>query len=117
MTTSTTEPTTGHLIPYVLEMLRYQAWVGMGKIVNPQTQAIDRNLEAARMAIDLLVELETKTEGNRSEPESKLLQSVLTELRLNFVEEQKKPEPAAEGGGEPTATEEVSDAEEDNSDD
>ena len=95
--TNTTEPKTGHAIPYFAEMLRYQAWIGMGKIANPQTQDIDRNMEAARMAIDLLSELETKTEGNRSEAESKLLQGVLTDLRLNYLDEEKK------GAAEPEA--------------
>jgi hypothetical protein len=95
--TNTTEPKTGHAIPYFAEMLRYQAWIGMGKIANPQTQDIDRNMEAARMAIDLLSELETKTEGNHSEAETKLLQGVLTDLRLNYLDEEKK------GAAEPEA--------------
>ena len=101
--TEKTEPKTGQAIPYFVEMLRFQAWIGLGKIVNPQSQEIDRNLEAARLAIDFLAELETKTDGNRSEPETKLLQSALTELRLNYVDEQKKPDQPVEDKKEPEA--------------
>lgn len=82
---------TGRLVPYLAEMFRFQAWISLGKIANPMSQKVERNLDAAREAIDLLSELETKTQGNLSDDESTMLQGVLTDLRLNFVEEQKRP--------------------------
>lgn len=95
---------TGTLIPYLTEMFRFQAWMAMGKVVHPVTGKIERDLNVARQMIDLLAELETRTEGNRSADETRLLQGALTELRLNFLEEMKKPAPAAEvppeGGAE-----------------
>lgn len=94
-----TETKTGVLIPYLIEMFRFQAWMAMGKVANPVSGEIDRNLDVARQMIDLLGELEVRTEGNRSEDESKLLQGVLTELRMNYLDESKKPE-------EPVASEE-----------
>lgn len=86
-----TETKTGVLIPYLIEMFRFQAWMAMGKVTNPVSGKIERNLDVARQMIDLLGELEDRTEGNRSEDETKLIQGVLTELRLNFMDESKKP--------------------------
>jgi hypothetical protein len=85
---------TGKLIPYLTEMFRLQAWVALGKVANPATGKVERELPMARAMIDLLVELDGRTEGNRSEEETRILQGAITELRLNYVEEAKKPEPA-----------------------
>ena len=91
---------TGTLIPYLTEMFRYQAWMAMGKVTNPMSGKIERDLNVARQMIDLLAELETRTEGNRSGDETKMLQGVLTELRLNYMEESKKPDPEPESNQE-----------------
>jgi hypothetical protein len=103
-----TEVRTGRLIPYLNEMFRLQAWMAMGKIANPMSGKVERDLDTARAMIDLLVELESRTEGNRSTEETRILQGTLTELRLNYVDEMKRPvEPAAPSEpaapGEPTA--------------
>lgn len=92
---------TGRLIPYLTEMFRYQAWLAMGKMASPVSGKVERDLHTARTMIDLLAELETRTEGHRSSEESKLLRGALTDLRINFLDEQKKPEepePAAKDG-------------------
>jgi hypothetical protein len=93
------EVQTGTLIPYLAETFRYQAWISLGKVTNPVSQKVERDLPVAKQMIDLLAELETRTEGNRSDDESKLLQGVLTELRLNYLDELKRPE-ASGGEGE-----------------
>jgi hypothetical protein len=80
-------------------MFRYQAWIFLGKVANPVTREIERDLVAARSAIDLLSELEAKTEGHRSPEESKILAGTLTELRLNYLDEAKKPEPDSPEAG------------------
>jgi len=89
---------TGRLIPYLSEMFRLQAWLSMGKVANPMSGEVERDLRIARDMIDLLGELESRTEGHRSEDETRLLRGVLTELRLNYMEEMKKPESSGEGG-------------------
>lgn len=66
--------------------------VALGKIMNPLTQKIDRNLEQARFTIDMLGMLEAKTEGNRTQEETKALKAILTELRLNYLDEAEKGE-------------------------
>jgi len=85
-----TQVETGTLVPYLTEMFRIQAWISLGKVTHPATGKLERDLGAARQMIDLLAELETRTEGNRSPDESRLLRGALTELRLNYLEEMKK---------------------------
>lgn len=78
------------LFSQVVMMFQQTAMLGMGKIKNPVTDQIERNLEQAGHAIDVLEILKAKTRGNLSEMEQRLLETVLTELRLNFVEEKSK---------------------------
>jgi len=47
------------------------------------------NLSLAKQNIDLLELMQTKTKGNRSSEEEKLLEQLLFELRLRFVEKTK----------------------------
>lgn len=61
----------------------------MGKVVNPLTGKVERNLEQARFSIDTIAMLKDKTKGNVSPDLEKLMDSVLMELRMNFVEETK----------------------------
>lgn len=58
----------------------------LGKTLNPMTSKVEKNLPAAQSTIDMLDMLEAKTKGNLTETEAKLLQSVLAELKLNYVE-------------------------------
>jgi hypothetical protein len=69
--------------------LQMSAWMAMGKIVNPMTQKVERDLEQAKETIDLLGMLEEKTRGNLHTDEARLLERILYELRLNYVEELK----------------------------
>jgi len=96
----TDEVKTGRLIPYLVEMFRYQAWLGMGKIANPVSGQVERELSVTKAMIDFLAELETRTEGHRSQDETLLLQGTVTDLRLNYMEELKKPEEKPEEAAE-----------------
>ncbi len=89
----------------------------MGKIANPFTGKIERDLDAVRGTIDVLVMFRKKTEGNLTDRERRVLTGLITELQLNYVDESKR-EPAAEEGepvpeaeagvaAEPTAEAEV----------
>jgi hypothetical protein len=95
---------TGRLIPDLTEMFRLQAWIALGKVASPVSGKVERDLATARTMIDLLAELENRTEGHRSSEESKLLRGALTDLRLNYLEEQKKPvEPQEDAKAAPEA--------------
>jgi hypothetical protein len=63
------------------------AMMSMGKIKNPVTDRIDRNLEHAKIYIDTLDMLLAKTKGNLSEYEEKFLTETLKDLKLNYVDE------------------------------
>ncbi|MCG3147681.1 MAG: hypothetical protein PCFJNLEI_01122 [Verrucomicrobiae bacterium] len=68
-----------------------QAMMALGKLANPMTGKAEKNLDAARLFIDMLEMIEKKTRGNLTADEAKVLQSSLADLRLMFVEESKSP--------------------------
>ena len=66
-------------------MLASSALVNLGEAADPATGERIVDLEQARDAVDLLVMLRTKTEGNRTAQESHLLEEILYELQVRFV--------------------------------
>jgi hypothetical protein len=63
------------------------AAIHLGDLADPQTgQKLAPNLDGASQMIDILTLLEEKTRGNLSAEERQVLESVLYELRLRFVE-------------------------------
>jgi hypothetical protein len=75
--------------------------VHLGKITHPVTGKAERDLETAKFLIDLLGVMEVKTKGNLSRDEERFLGGVLTNLRLNFVQEANRPDsPEADSTGE-----------------
>jgi len=67
-----------------------QAMMQLGKLANPMTNKIEREIEGAQVTIDMLDMLKTKSKGNTSDEESKFLDQVIGDLKLNFVEERDK---------------------------
>jgi len=67
------------------------AWISLGKVKNPVSDKMERNLDQATYYIDLLDMLQTKMKGNLSEWEEQFIIHSLSELKLNFIDEQKKP--------------------------
>ncbi len=70
--------------------LQQAAMVALGKLMNPVTNQIDRNLEAARNTIDTISAIESRTRGNLTSDEQRVLTQVLTDLRMNYLDEVKK---------------------------
>jgi hypothetical protein len=81
------------LFTQLVIMFHSAAMQQLGKIKNPMSGAVERNLEAAQSTIDLLGMLNAKTRGNLSAEEERLIHQVLQELRLNYVDEAAKPAP------------------------
>ena len=77
------------LFMYLVGTFQSSAWIALGKMKNPMTDKIERNLEQASYYIDLLVMLQLKTKGNVSEYEEQMLINTVSELKMNFIEEQK----------------------------
>lgn len=75
------EPSFEHLV----SLLTSQALMYLGQIPDQSGRGVIA-LDIAKMQIDLLGVIETKTKGNLSEDESKLLKGTLSELRSIFVE-------------------------------
>jgi len=73
------------------------AMMSMGKIKNPVTERIERNLEHAKIYIDTLDMLLAKTKGNLSEYEEKFLIESLKDLKLNYVDEVDKDKKKTDG--------------------
>lgn len=66
------------------------AWQQMGKVKSIVTGKLERNLDMAKHSIDMLGMLREKTSGNLTEDESRYLEHVLYELRMNYLDEVKK---------------------------
>lgn len=88
-----------------------QAMMQLGKLANPMTNKIEREVESAQVTIDMLDMLKVKTKGNNSDEEIKFLDQVIADLKLNYVEEcdkdKKIPSPSNDNTKEiPVAEEE-----------
>ncbi|HUS27928.1 MAG TPA: DUF1844 domain-containing protein [Kofleriaceae bacterium] len=66
------------------------ALIALGKMPAPDGESHPIDLETARHLIDVLAMLEAKTKGNLDEAETKLLASLVYDLRVAFVDAQKQ---------------------------
>ena len=80
--------------------LQQSGMMALGKLMNPLTRKIERNLDAARDTLDTLDALESRTRGNLETDEARVQQQVLTELRMNYLDEVKKAGGKSEGGAQ-----------------
>jgi hypothetical protein len=85
------------LFQHLVAMFETLALQQLGKLVNPITGAVDRDLRQARITIDILEMVREKTAGNLSPEEKRLLDAVLTELQMNYVDESKREKSEQEG--------------------
>ena len=85
------QPDAGEALPKIdfstlVLSLATSAMVHMGLVPDPERgESPEKNLALAHQTIDTLDMLQHKTRGNLDDEESKLLQSVLYELRMNYV--------------------------------
>lgn len=69
------------------------AAVHFGDLPDPATNTSKVSLEGARQMIDILAMLQEKTRGNLTDDEAQLVDDLLYDLRMRFVEASR------EGGG------------------
>jgi uncharacterized protein DUF1844 len=74
------------LVSYLSTTAMFQ----LGLIPGPSGERIPIDLPNARRTIELLEVLQEKTQGNLTPQESRLLEDVLYELRLGYVEQDKR---------------------------
>jgi hypothetical protein len=71
----------------LITMLSQGVMQHLGKIADPLSGKVEKNIEAAKATIDLILMLKNKTKGNLGPEEERFMSSVLTNLQLNYVEE------------------------------
>ena len=81
------------LFAQVVLMFHGLAMSQMGKIKNPMTDKVERDLAGAQGTIDILDMMKEKTKGNLNQEEEHFLTNMLQELKLNYVDEAAKPNP------------------------
>lgn len=72
----------------------------LGKIAHPVTGDVEVNLDGARDSIEMLAMVQRKTAGNLNDDEGGLLQHVLYQLRMNYVDVARAEEEAGAPGAE-----------------
>tara|TARA_B100001057_G_scaffold468694_1_gene528145 strand:- start:1135 stop:1449 length:315 start_codon:yes stop_codon:yes gene_type:complete len=80
----------------LISSLASQAWIQLGKIKNPATDKLEKNLDAASMSIDMLSMLKEKTKGNLEDYEAQMLDKSLNDLKMNFVFEKNQKDDNSE---------------------
>ena len=73
-------------LPLLVTTLATQAMVGLGLVENPMTGQGEIDLGQSRHFIDTIAMLKEKTEGNRTDEESTVIENVLHELQMVFVQ-------------------------------
>lgn len=71
---------------FFITTLSMQAAMALGVMPNPVTNQTEVNLGQAKLIIDTMAMLKEKTAGNLSTEEDSLLETLLYELRLQYVE-------------------------------
>ncbi|MCK9602861.1 MAG: DUF1844 domain-containing protein [Candidatus Omnitrophica bacterium] len=74
---------------FFITTLSLQASIALGVIPNPATNAKEEDSSQAKFLIDTLGMLKEKTKGNLTAEETSLLENVLYELRMQYVNKSK----------------------------
>ena len=75
------------LFMQLVMQIQQMAMISLGKVKNPVSDTLEKNLEYAKLSIDTLDMLVQKTKGNLSEYEEKLLAETVNQLKIIYVEE------------------------------
>ena len=62
----------------------------LGEVPSPLSEKVESDVPAAKQMIDLLAMLGEKTRGNLNANEDRLMQDILFDLRMKYVEAVKK---------------------------
>lgn len=91
------EETTGigkneYLFQHLVAMFQTLALQQLGKLINPITGKLERDLHQARITIDMLQMLQARTAGNLDPNEKRLLDTVVMDLQMNYIDEMQRAE-------------------------
>jgi hypothetical protein len=74
---------------FFITTLALQASIALGQVPNPATNKTEEDLTQAKFLIDTLGMLKDKTKGNLNQDETNLLDNLLYELRMKYIEKSK----------------------------
>jgi hypothetical protein len=77
----------------LLTMLATEALMALGQMPHPMTGEFHVDRNQAKYLIDMIEMLRDKTKGNLTVPEEQLIENVLHQMRLVFVETASTPAP------------------------
>ena len=78
------------LFTQLLYIFYSSAMVSMGKLKNPATDKIERDMQQSKQSIDIIELIKAKTKNNLTPDQERLIDGMLTDLRLNYVDENNK---------------------------
>ena len=84
------------MLTQLVSMLHFAALQHMGKLKNPVTDTVERDLIQAQATIDMIEMLHVKMKGNLTKDEERFFVNVLQEVKLNYVDEAGKPQTPAQ---------------------
>ena len=70
---------------FFIATVALQAAISLGQVENPATDKKEENLPQAKFIIDTLDMLKQKTQGNLTADEQTAIDSILYELKMNYV--------------------------------
>jgi hypothetical protein len=83
-------------------MFQYAALQHLGKLKNPVTDKIEKDLPQAQASIDMIEMLHEKMKGNLTGEEERMISTILRDMKLNYVDElNKPPEPSPDAQPSP----------------
>ncbi len=101
-----------HTLLAVISQYQTMAMVSLGKVQNPMTGKMERDLDQAHLFIDILEMLKVKCRTDTPEEILRMLDSAVMDLHLNYLDEKKKgDEPEKEENSSETADEDANPAE------
>jgi len=84
-----------HVLIGLFSSLQAAAMQQMGKIQNPMTGEIERDMAAAQSSIDILEMLKVKCRHDTPEDLVRFMDNSVMELQMNYLDEKKKDEATA----------------------
>lgn len=95
------------LFDQLISSLVHSTWISLGKIKNPMTDKIERDMQGASMNIDMIDMLYKRMDGNLSNNEDIYLSQVLSELKTNYIHKKSQTESSEEDNSSSSASENI----------
>ena len=95
------------LFDQLISSLVHSTWISLGKIKNPMTDKIEKDLQGASMNIDMIDMLYKRMDGNLSDNEDKYLSEILSELKMNYIHEKPQTDDSEENNSSGSESETI----------